>query len=101
MSWITQTSRGVVLNIHATPRASRSGIQGLHGDALKVRLQAPPVDGKANAALIACLAEVFGIPERNITILSGDTGRRKRVLLEGLDVATASSLAGNPASGKG
>ncbi len=99
MGWITQTSRGVVLNIHATPRASAAGIQGLHGDALKIRLRAPPVDGKANAALITYLADVFGIPGRNISILSGETGRRKRVLLEGLDVATATARAGNPGPG--
>ena len=99
MSWITQSSSGVILNIHATPRASKAGIQGLHGDALKVRLRAPPVDGKANAALIEYLAEVFGVPERSITILSGETGRRKRVMLEGLDVATATARAGNPGHG--
>lgn len=98
MSWIIQTPRGAILNIQATPRASKSGIQGLHGDALKVRLRAPPADGKANAALQECLATVFGLPERNVIILSGKTGRRKRILLEGLDVATAALRAGIPAA---
>lgn len=100
MSWISQTSGGVILNIHATPRASKAGIQGLHGDALKIRLRAPPVDGKANAALIKYLAEVFDVPERSISILSGETGRRKRILIEGLDVATATARAGDPVSGQ-
>jgi uncharacterized protein (TIGR00251 family) len=96
MSWITQTPRGVILAIHATPRASKAGIQGLHGHALKVRLRAPPVDGKANTALIEYLAEVLDVPQRNISILSGETARHKRVLVANVDLATIALRIGLP-----
>jgi uncharacterized protein len=84
MSWIAETGDGVVLEIHATPRASRNQIQGFHGESLKIRLKAPPVEGKANAALINYLAEVLDIPRRKITLLSGQTSRQKRVLIRGI-----------------
>jgi hypothetical protein len=84
MSWITDSKSGVIIQVHASPRASKSQIQGLHGDALKIRLQAPPVDGKANQALIGFLAETLGIPQRQITLLSGQTSRQKRLSLQGI-----------------
>ena len=82
MSWITVTKDGVILNIHATPRASKSQVQGLYGDALKVRLQAPPVDGKANKYLIGFLAGFFGVPKSKITLLKGATNKFKTVEIE-------------------
>jgi uncharacterized protein len=85
MSWITEQSGGVILVIHAAPRAARSQIQGLHGDALKVRLQAPPVDGKANETLMEFLAEVLGVPRRQVTLLSGLTSKHKRVAVQGIN----------------
>lgn len=87
MTWLTETTSGVVLDIHAVPRASRNTIDGEHGGALKVRLQAPPVDGKANETLIAFLSEQLGIPKRRITLVSGQTGRRKRVAITGMTSA--------------
>lgn len=84
MSWITDSKSGVIIQVHATPRASKTQIQGLHGDALKIRLQAPPVDGKANETLIEFLAETLGIPQRQITLLSGQTSRQKRLSLQGI-----------------
>ena len=84
MSWITESKDRVILNIHATPRASKSQVQGLHGDALKVRLQAPPVDGKANEALLEFLAKTLGIPQRQISLVSGQTNRQKRIAIHGL-----------------
>jgi uncharacterized protein (TIGR00251 family) len=61
------------IRVHVQPRASRSEIVGVHGDALKVRLLAPPVDGAANAALVALLADRLGISERAVRIVSGAT----------------------------
>lgn len=84
MSWLSETKDGVILNIHATPRASKSQIQGLHGEALKIRLQAPPVDGKANDALVEFLAGILDLGPRQVTILSGQTSRRKRVAIQGV-----------------
>ena len=78
-----------MVNVRVIPRASKNQIQGVLGDALKIRLQAPPVDGKANDALVRFLADTLRLPARNISLLSGETGRNKRVLLIGLDEAEA------------
>jgi uncharacterized protein (TIGR00251 family) len=67
------------------PGAKRTEVVGLHDGALRLRLAAPPVDGKANAALIAWLAHELGLPRRDVSLLRGDTARRKQVLLGGLD----------------
>lgn len=75
---------GTRLVIHVVPRASKSEICGLQGEALKVRLQAPPVDGKANKALCAFLAEALGIPVRGVTLATGATGRHKTLLIPDL-----------------
>jgi uncharacterized protein (TIGR00251 family) len=69
----------LILRVQVQPRARREEFAGLHGDALKVRLTAPPVDGKANAALIAFLAKTFGVAKREVTLLQGETGRSKLV----------------------
>lgn len=84
MNWLKQTADGCIITIKATPRANRSEVCGADPDWLRVRLQAPPVDGKANAALIGLLSDTFGVPKRAIEILSGDTSRLKRVKLCGL-----------------
>ena len=67
------------LTLHVQPGAARTEVSGTHGDALKVRLAAPPVDGKANAELLRFLAEAFGVPRRNVTLVRGETSRAKVV----------------------
>ena len=67
------------LTLHVQPGASRTEVAGTHGAALKVRLAAPPVDGKANAELLRFLAGVFGVPRRNVTLLRGELSRAKVV----------------------
>lgn len=84
MEWVKETRNGVLLPVRAVPRASKNEIQGIHGDALKIRLQAPPVEGKANAALIRFLSDALGISRTQISIASGETGRNKAVLITGL-----------------
>jgi uncharacterized protein (TIGR00251 family) len=69
----------LVLELHVQPGASRTEVAGTHGDALKVRLAAPPVDGKANAELLRFLAEAFGVPRRDVTLLRGESSRAKVV----------------------
>jgi len=70
--------------LHVQPRASRTQWAGIHGGAaLKLRLQAPPVDGKANEELIRFLADYFGVPRSAVSILSGQSGRDKCVLIAG------------------
>jgi hypothetical protein len=73
----------VELRIHCQPRASKTEIVGLHGDALKVRLAAPPVEGQANAELCQFLAQYFGVLGQEVQILSGKGARQKRVLIKG------------------
>lgn len=68
-----------LVSIHAQPGASRSEIAGVHGDALKIRIQARPVEGAANAALLAFLAKQLGLPKSSLQLVAGDTSRAKRV----------------------
>ena len=74
------------LRIHCQPRASKTEIVGLHGEALKVRLAAPPVEGQANAELCQFLAQYFGVLRQEVQILSGMGARQKRVLIKGKTV---------------
>lgn len=78
---VVQTAQGVVLDLSVVPGAKRTECVGLHGGALRVRLAAPPVDGKANEALLRWLSESLGQPRRSITLLRGLSSRRKQVLL--------------------
>ena len=66
------------------PRAKRTEVVGWHDDAIKIRLQAPPVDGAANDELVRFLAKQTGVPRSAITIVSGRTSRKKRISLEGV-----------------
>jgi len=78
--WLTEAGDGsLILNLHVQPGAKRTGFAGFHGGAAKLRLSAPPVDGKANAALCAFLAEICGAPKSDVRLLSGETSRIKRV----------------------
>jgi uncharacterized protein (TIGR00251 family) len=72
----------ITLTIHAQPGAKRTEVAGIHGDCLKIRLAAPAVEGRANDALIAFFAVSFGVPRRSVTIVRGETGRRKTVRIE-------------------
>src|SRR5437773_10020886 len=78
--------------VHVQPRASRSEIAGLHGDALKVRLGAPPVDGAANEALIALLAEVLGVSRSSVHIAGGQRSRSKVVEVVGVAAESVQRL---------
>ena len=71
------------LELHVQPGAKRTEVTGMHGERIKIRLAAPPADGRANAALIEFLAEAFGVARRDVTILAGMKSRDKRVLIEG------------------
>ena len=84
---IVAVEGGVELQLHIQPRASRTEIAGVHGGSLKIRLAAPPVDGEANDELVRYLAKTLGVPKRSVTIVSGATGRRKRVRVAGVGAA--------------
>ena len=87
MSYCTQTSEGVVLNVRAQPRSSRAGIDGLLGEAVKVRIRCAPVDGKANRELVETLAEAFDLPKSRVVFKSGETSKTKRLLVRGVTAA--------------
>jgi hypothetical protein len=84
MSWLVAAGDGVTLRLHIQPGAKKTEVVGLHGEALKIRLAAPPVDGKANACLLAFLADRFGVAKSAVTLLSGDSSRAKRVHISGV-----------------
>ena len=77
----------VTLAVRVVPRAGRTAVAGVRGDALLVRLAAAPVDGAANDALVAFLAKLFEVPRRDITLVAGHTSRDKRISISGLTEA--------------
>ena len=81
---IRQTPTGVDLDVHVIPRARRTEVAGLRDDGLLIRLAAPPVDGAANDALVAFVAEWLAVPRRAVHILSGGRSRRKRLSVDGV-----------------
>jgi uncharacterized protein (TIGR00251 family) len=81
--WLRETADGsLLLSLHIQPGAKQTGFAGLHGEAMKLRLAAPPVEGRANAALCAFLADFCGVPKSAVTLVSGETSRAKRVRVE-------------------
>jgi len=82
----------LVLTVHAQPGAKRSEPAGLHGEALKLRLAARPVEGAANAELLAFLAESFGVAKRDVELIAGGQSRHKRVRVHGPERARAEAL---------
>ena len=88
MILIRETDGHITFSIKVQPRAKKNAITGTVGDALKVSLTAPPVDGKANQSVIEFLAEIFKIPRSSITIASGKTSRLKVIRISGVDKAT-------------
>ena len=81
---VRDTAQGAQFALRVQPRASRNAFAGVMGDAIKVAITAPPVDGKANQAVIEYLAEVFRIAKSNVVIVSGETGRNKLIAVRGM-----------------
>ena len=88
---IQPTPDGILINVRVIPRAGRSCLSGARGDALLARLQAPPVDGKANDELIDLIAAALDVPARAVSIVAGERSRQKRVRVSGIDARTAAS----------
>lgn len=82
-AWYCREGEAIFLTLHVQPGAKRSEIAGLHGDALKIRLAAPAIEGRANEALLHFIAECFEVPQRNIEIKQGAQSRHKRVAVHG------------------
>ena len=82
VAWRREHGDALILTLHVRPGARRSGVEGVHGCALKLSLAAPPVDGKANAALCAFLADAFDVPLGRVTVVRGATSRHKVVRID-------------------
>jgi uncharacterized protein len=89
---IEATDGGVLIDVRVIPRAATSGLAGTRSGALLVRLNAPPVDGAANAELVDVLAKILRVPKRAVTIVSGERARRKCVRVAGMTVAAAEAM---------
>lgn len=87
---------GVSLAVRAQPGAKKTAIVGIYGQGvaaqLKIAVQAPPLDGRANQALLAFLAQTFALPKNAVKLISGDLSRNKVILLEGLTLAQATAV---------
>ena len=81
--WARRTADGWTLAVHVQPGAKRSAIAGLHGNRLKIRIAAPALDGRANEALTAFIADRLGIPKSRVTVAKGAQSREKRVSVAG------------------
>jgi uncharacterized protein (TIGR00251 family) len=91
---VTERADGAVrFAVRVQPRASRSAIDGVHGDALRVRLSAPPVDGAANDALVELLARELGVARRDVRVIAGAASRSKVIEVEGVGSARVRALA--------
>jgi uncharacterized protein (TIGR00251 family) len=77
-----------LIDVRVIPRSPRTRVDGMRGGAVLVRLAAPPVDGAANDALVAFLADMLNVPRRDITLVAGEKSRDKRIRIAGLDTAT-------------
>ena len=91
--WFRLEADGSVsLRVHAQPGAKRSEVAGLHGEAVKIRVAAPALEDRANEALVAFLAERFGVPRRDVSLVSGERSREKRFRVVGSRVAPGEAL---------
>jgi hypothetical protein len=84
---LTSSSQGVIFSVKVVPGASRNSVVGVEGEFLKVRLTAPPVEGRANQALIDLLSRLLMVPKSRVSITKGLSSKRKSILIESYDLA--------------
>lgn len=91
-NWYRRDGEVTTLTLHVQPGAKRSELSGLHGEALKIRLAAPPVEGRANEALLEYIAKLFGVPLRQVELKHGGQSRHKVVAVSNSDIEPESLL---------
>jgi len=100
---LRETAEGVTLAVRAQPGAKKTAITGIYGEGaaaqLKIAVQAPPVEGRANEALIAFLAELFSLTRRDVVLMSGELARSKVFLLHGVRLARANVVVSRAMNG--
>lgn len=89
---LKEDSQGIIFKIKVQPRASKNEVVGVLGDALKVRLTAPPVDGEANESCISYFAKLFKVTKKDVEIISGHTGRNKTIFIKGITKDTFNNV---------
>jgi uncharacterized protein len=77
--WLARTAAGWTIAVHVQPGAKRSAVAGVHGERLKLRVAAPPIEGRANAAVIAFIAERLGVPRGQVSVARGERSRDKLI----------------------
>lgn len=82
-AWYVSKGDCITLMLHVQPGAKQTTVAGLHGDALKIRLAAPPIEGRANEALLRFIADTFKVPLRNVELKQGGQSRHKRIEVHG------------------
>lgn len=88
MAYLSALADGkVLLHLHVQPKASKTRIVGFHDGCLKIAVAAPPVEGKANKAVVRFLADILGVPVRDVVVTSGTQSRKKAVVVSGQDSA--------------
>ncbi len=83
-TWLSEDEKGVRVRVRVIPRAKKDRVDGLHGDAVKIRVTAPPVEGAANDALVKFLAKALGVPRRDVSIVQGAHSRNKVISIVGV-----------------
>jgi uncharacterized protein len=91
-SYLRETDDRVILKVKVQPRASRNEVVGVQGDALRVRITAPPVEGAANRHLLMVLAKKLGVPRERLELRSGSTSRLKTIAIQGISAAEVRRL---------
>jgi uncharacterized protein (TIGR00251 family) len=82
-NWLKQTPSGITLSLHCQPGAKQTKVLGLYDDCLKIALQAPPLENKANTLLVAWLSKQLKVPQKQIQFISGQNNRKKRIEIQG------------------
>lgn len=87
MKWVQKTKDGIIIKIHVVPNSSKTQIVGEYGDRLKVKIKAPPVDGKANEEVVEFFCKILGIKKSQAELIAGQTSKAKNILfrIESLD----------------
>src|SRR5687767_12763458 len=89
--FVSPSARGAVVSVLVQPHAAKDAIVGVHGNALKVRVQAPPVEDRANKAVERLIAAALGVPRARVSVISGRSARHKRISVAGADVELVTS----------
>jgi len=90
--WLARTHAGWTIEVHVQPGAKRTAVAGVHGERLKIRIAAPPIEGRANAAIVAFIAEQLGVPRAQVSVARGERSRDKLIAVAAPDCDPASLL---------